>query len=163
MNALRACGRQNDLFWAVDCQYLRARWSESVGVRLSDVPEDDQKGVPALNVAHAPMLRCCMRANQTAKGAIWRRWGSTAYRAPTGRRRQNESCAGKRIEICKKIEKKNGGKRNRNSKGHRSMATSKKRGREICQSRCDLRTNAAVRHVKRMIRLADGARKHINI
>ena len=107
--------------------------------------------------------RCCMRENQTAKGAIWRRWGSTAYRAPTGHRRLIESCAGKRIETCKKIEKKNGGKRNRNSKGHRSMATSKKRGREICQSRCDLRTNAAVRHVKRMIRLADGARKHINI
>ena len=107
--------------------------------------------------------RCCMRANQTAKGAIWRRWGSTAYRAPTGRRRQNESCAGKRIDTCKKIEKKNGGKRNRNSKGHRSMATSKKRGREICQSRCDLRTNAAVRHVKRMIRSAEGARKHANI
>ena len=30
--------------------------SESVGVRLSDVPEDDQKGVPALNVTHAPIL-----------------------------------------------------------------------------------------------------------
>ena len=43
-----------------------------MGVRLSDVPEDDQKGVSALNVTHAPMLRCCMRANQTAKGAIWR-------------------------------------------------------------------------------------------
>ena len=27
-----------------------------MGVRLLDVPEDDQKGVPALNVAHAPML-----------------------------------------------------------------------------------------------------------
>lgn len=106
---------------------------------------------------------CCMRANQTAKGAIWRRWGSTTYRAPTGRRQQNESCAGKHIETWKKIEKKNGGKRNRNSKGHRSMAASKNRGREICQSRCDLRTNAAVRHVKRMIRSADGARKHINI
>ena len=105
MNALRACGRQNALFWAVYCQYLRARWSESVGVRLSDVPEDDQRGVSALNVAHAPMLRCCMRANQTAKGAIWRRLGSTAYRAPTGRRRLNKSCAGKRIKTCKKIEK----------------------------------------------------------
>lgn len=43
-------------FGAVDCQYLRARWSESVGVRLSDVPEDDQRGACALNVAHAPML-----------------------------------------------------------------------------------------------------------
>ena len=43
-------------FGAVDCQYLRARWSESVGVRLSDVPEDDQRGVSALNVMHAPML-----------------------------------------------------------------------------------------------------------
>lgn len=136
---------------------------KALGVRLLDVPEDDQKGVPALNVTYAPMLRCCMRANQNAKGAIWRSRGSTAYRAPTGRRRQNESCAGKRIETCKKIEKKNDGKRNRNSKGHRSMATRKERGREICQSRCDLRTNAAVRHVKRMIRLADGVRKHINI
>lgn len=56
MNALRACGRQNALFGAVDCQYLRARWSESVGVRLSDVPEDDKRGVPALNVTHAPIL-----------------------------------------------------------------------------------------------------------
>lgn len=27
-----------------------------MGVRLSDVSEDDQKGVPALNVTHAPML-----------------------------------------------------------------------------------------------------------
>lgn len=35
---------------------MRARWSESAGVRLSDVPEDDQRGVSALNVAHAPML-----------------------------------------------------------------------------------------------------------
>ena len=36
-------------------------------MRLSDVPEDDQKGVPALNVTHAPMLRCCMRANPNRK------------------------------------------------------------------------------------------------
>ena len=27
-----------------------------MGVRLSDVPEDDQKGVPASNVTHAPIL-----------------------------------------------------------------------------------------------------------
>ena len=141
---------------------MRARWPESVGSAFIRCAGGQSKRCPALNVTHAPMLRCCMRANQTAKGAIWRRWGSTAYRAPTGRRRQNESCAGKRIETCKKIEK-NGGKRNRNSKGHRSMTMSKKRGREICQGRCDLRTNAAVRHVKRMIRLAEGARKHINI
>lgn len=148
-------------FGAVDCQYLRARWSESVGVRLSDVPEDDQRGACALNVAHAPMLgdACGQIKTQGRKTVAWR----TAYRAPTGLGRLNESCAGKRIDTCKKIEKKNGGKRNRNSKGHRSMATSKKRGREICQSRCDLRTNAAVRHVKRMIRSAEGARKHINI
>ena len=67
MNALRADERQNALFGAVDCQYLRARWPESVGVRLLDVSEDDQKGVSALNVAHAPMLRSCMRANQNAR------------------------------------------------------------------------------------------------
>ena len=37
------------------------------GARLLDVKEDDQKGVSALNVAHAPMLRSCMRANQNAR------------------------------------------------------------------------------------------------
>ena len=29
---------------------------KALGVRLLDVPDDDQKGVPALNVTHAPML-----------------------------------------------------------------------------------------------------------
>lgn len=56
MDALRADGRQNALFGAVYCQYALAGWSESVGVRLSDVPEDDQRDVSALNVTHAPML-----------------------------------------------------------------------------------------------------------
>ena len=148
-------------FGAVDCQYALAGWSESVGSAFIRCARGRSKRCPALNVTHAPMLRCCMRANQNAKGAIWRSRGSTAYRAPTGRRRLNESCVGKHIETCKKI--KNVGKRNRNSKGHRSMATSKNRGREICQSRCDLRTNAAVRHVKRMMRSAEGVREHINI
>ena len=31
MDALRADERLNALFWATDCQYALARWSESVG------------------------------------------------------------------------------------------------------------------------------------
>ena len=54
-------------FGAVDCQYALYGGLVSVGARLSDVSEDDQKGVPALNVTHAPMLRSCMRANQNAR------------------------------------------------------------------------------------------------
>ena len=69
-----------------------------------------------------------MRANQTAKGAIWRRWGSAAYRAPTGRRRQNESYAGKRIETCKKIEKKMAGNEIETQKGTDSWQRVKSEG-----------------------------------
>ena len=132
-------------------------------MRLSDVPEDDQRGVPALNVTHAPILgdACGQIKPQKAQyGADGKARRTEHRRGEDGRMSLAPANA---LKHAKKIEKKNGGKRNRNSKGHRSMATSKNRGRKICQSRCDLRTNAAVRHVKRMIRSAEGARKHINI
>lgn len=134
-----------------------------MGVRLLDVPEDDQRGVPALNVARAPMLgdACGQIKPQKAQYGADGEARRTEHRRGEGGRMS--LAPANALKHAKRLKRKMAGNEIETQKGTDPWQRVKKRGREICQSRCDLRTNASVRHVKRMIRLAEGVCKHINI
>ena len=105
MDALRADERLNALFWGGRlsiCAVWRSGKRGGAFIRCVRGRSKRCSCIECDACAYAPELH----AGKSKRKGV-KRWqdGSTAYRAPTGRRRLNESCVGKRIETCKKIEK----------------------------------------------------------